>query len=158
MKSTVSSINHLGESVCLWTIATLTSSVFNGVFKWFNEWVFADWVSLNWFFVLLFVDTAAGVGMHIKNKTFSAKELLFTTLINKVFVSCVWFILVHVVTKFTSTSNDEDAHVVVDFFKNGVLFIYFLQSIIDNVFTITDGKFPPLYGSLIDLVSKNKKK
>jgi hypothetical protein len=145
---TMGLLNHIGQmfgSALIWVQVTILAAIWQRMLVWFNTWVFADWVSLNWFAVILLLDTITGTAMHVKLKTFSAKDLLLKTLINKVFISAVWFVLVHVVAVFSDLNPDDKISAIVEFFRNGVLFTYFVQSITDNVIVLTNGKFPPLY-------------
>ena len=143
----LNSLWQVGKSAFLWANATLLASFWTKMLVWFNAWVFADWISLNWFVVLLMVDTISGAAMHIKLKTFSAKDLLLKTLVNKVFIAGLWFVLIHVVTVFGQLEPETKMDGIVDFFRNGVLFTYFLQSIIDNTIVLSNGKFPPYYAA-----------
>ncbi len=138
---------RLSLSVLVWGWVSVLASIWVRLSVWFNTWVFADWVSLNWFFVILVVDTITGVVMHLKQQTFSAKELMLKTLINKVLVSCIWFVMIHVVARFSELNPEAQGSELLAFFRNGVLFLYFLQSIIDNTIIITNGKFPPGYAA-----------
>jgi phage-related holin len=109
----------------------------------FNKYVLTDKGFAEILFIFILGDLVTGGAKHLKLRNFSFK-LMFTGLLEKIFVSIVGLVLFNALSLIEGLQQHET---ILDYFKvTGKLInaFYVGGSAFNNLYVLSGGKFPPL--------------